>query len=38
VVDELLAEVAQEAAEGAAAADAFAVDMLVAAVAFSAGK
>ncbi|WIA28042.1 hypothetical protein OEZ86_010628 [Tetradesmus obliquus] len=38
VVEELLAEVAAEAAQAAAAADAFAFDMLVAAVAFSQGK
>ncbi|KAF6259108.1 hypothetical protein COO60DRAFT_1700968 [Scenedesmus sp. NREL 46B-D3] len=38
VVEELLAEVAVEAAQAAAAADVFSFDMLVAAVAFSQGK
>jgi len=38
VVDELLSEVAAEVLTAAAAADAFSMDMLVAAVAFSTGK
>eukprot|EP00775_Hariotina_reticulata_P006861 gene6859-7077_t len=38
VVDDLLAEVATEVAAGAAAAESFALDMLVSAVAFSQGK
>jgi hypothetical protein len=38
VVDELLGEVGREATTAAAGAEAFAIDMLVAAVVFSTGK